>query len=41
MPLTADIGFDAAVLDKENQEVALVQVKGHPVHANTRRSMAA
>lgn len=31
MPRTADSGFDAAVVDRENNAVALVQVKGHPV----------
>ncbi len=31
MPRTADNGFDAAVLDRENHAVALVQVKAHPV----------
>jgi hypothetical protein len=31
MPRTADNGFDAAVVDKENHEVALIQVKAHPV----------
>ena len=28
---TADIGFDAAVVDRENHAVALIQVKAHPV----------
>ena len=31
MPRTADNGFDAAVMDRENHAVALVQVKAHPV----------
>ena len=31
MPRTADIGFDAAVVDRENHAVALVEVKTHPV----------
>lgn len=31
MPRTVDSGFDAAVLDKEDQAVALVQVKARPV----------
>ena len=31
MPRTADSGFDAAVVDRENHAVALIQVKGHPV----------
>jgi hypothetical protein len=31
MPRTADNGFDAAVVDRENHPVALVQVKAHPV----------
>ena len=31
MPRTADNGFDAAVVDRENHAVALVQVKAHPV----------
>jgi hypothetical protein len=31
MPRTADSGFDAAVMDRENHAVALVQVKAHPV----------
>ena len=31
MPRTADHGFDAAVVDRENHAVALVQVKAHPV----------
>jgi hypothetical protein len=31
MPRTAEIGFDAAVVDRENHPVALVQVKAHPV----------
>ena len=31
MPRTADNGFDAAVVDRENHTVALVQVKAHPV----------
>ncbi len=31
MPQTADNGFDAAILDKENHAVAFVQVKAHPV----------
>ncbi len=31
MPRTADNGFDAAVVDREDQAVALVQVKAHPV----------
>ncbi len=30
IPRTADNGFDAAVVDKENHAVALVQVKAHP-----------
>jgi hypothetical protein len=33
MPRTADKGFDAAVLDRENHAVALVQVKAHPVES--------
>ncbi len=31
MPRTADNGFDAAVVDRENHAVALVEVKAHPV----------
>jgi hypothetical protein len=31
MPRTADSGFDAAVVDRENHTVALVEVKAHPV----------
>src|SRR5260221_9475744 len=31
MPRTADNGFDAAVVDREDHAVALVQVKAHPV----------
>jgi len=31
MPRTADNGFDAAVVDREDQTVALVEVKAHPV----------
>jgi hypothetical protein len=31
MPRTADNGFDAAVVDRENHTVALVEVKAHPV----------
>ena len=31
MPRTADSGFDAAVVDRENHKVALVEVKAHPV----------
>jgi hypothetical protein len=31
MPRTADNGFDAAVVDRENHAIALVQVKAHPV----------
>jgi hypothetical protein len=31
MPRTADHGFDAAVVDRENHTVALVEVKAHPV----------
>ena len=31
MPRTADNGFDAAVVDRENHPVALVEVKAHPV----------
>ena len=31
MPRTADSGFDAAVVDRENHAVALVQVKAHPL----------
>ena len=31
MPRTADSGFDAAVVDRENYTVALVEVKAHPV----------
>jgi hypothetical protein len=31
MPRTADSGFDAAVVDRENHAVALIQVKAHPV----------
>lgn len=31
MPHTADSGFDAAVVDRENHAVALIQVKGHPL----------
>src|SRR5271157_3380212 len=30
MPRTADSGFDAAVVDRENHTVALVEVKAHP-----------
>jgi hypothetical protein len=31
MLLTADNGFAAAIVDRDNQAVALVQVKAHPV----------
>jgi hypothetical protein len=31
MPRTSDNGFDAAVVDRENQPVALVEVKASPV----------
>jgi hypothetical protein len=31
MPHTSDSGFDAAVVDRENHAIALVQVKAHPV----------
>jgi hypothetical protein len=31
MPRTADNGFDATVVDREDHAVALVQVKAHPV----------
>ncbi len=31
MPHTADSGFDAAVVDRENHAVALIQVKAHSV----------
>jgi hypothetical protein len=31
MPRTVDSGFDAAVVDRENHAVALIQVKAHPV----------
>ncbi len=31
MPRTADSGFDAAVVDRDNQTVALVQAKARPV----------
>lgn len=31
MPRTADSGFDAAVVDREDHAVALIQVKAHPV----------
>jgi hypothetical protein len=31
MPRTADNGFDAAVVDREDHPVALVEVKAHPV----------
>ena len=31
MPRTADNGFDAAVVDRENHAVVLVQVNTHPV----------
>jgi len=31
MPRPGDNGFDAAVVDRENHAVALVQVKAHPV----------
>lgn len=31
MPHTADSGFDAAVVDRENHAVALIQVKAHPI----------
>ena len=33
MPRTADNGFDAAVVDRENRTVALVQVKTYPVES--------
>ncbi len=33
MPRTADSGFDAAVVDRENHAIALVQVKAHPVES--------
>ena len=33
MPRTADSGFDAAVVDRENHAVALIQVKAYPVGA--------
>jgi hypothetical protein len=31
MPRTANNGFDAAVVDRKNHPIALVQVKAHPV----------
>ncbi len=31
MPRAADNGFDAAVVDRENQPVALIEVKEHPI----------
>jgi hypothetical protein len=31
MPRTADSGFDAAVVDRENHAVALIQVKAYPL----------
>jgi hypothetical protein len=31
MPRTADNGFDAAVVDRENHAVALIEVKANPV----------
>lgn len=34
MPLTADSGFGAAVVDRENHAVALIQVNADPVGAN-------
>jgi hypothetical protein len=34
MLLTADTGFDAALLDKENRTVALIRVKATPVVPN-------
>jgi len=33
MSRTGDNGFDAAVVDRENHAVALVQVKAHPVES--------
>ena len=30
MPRTADSGFDAAVVDRENHTVALIEAKAHP-----------
>jgi len=33
MSRTADNGFDAAVVDRENHPVALVEVKAHPVES--------
>jgi len=33
MPRTTDYGFDAAVLDRDNHAVALVEVKAHPVES--------
>jgi hypothetical protein len=33
MPRTADSGFDAAVVDRENHAVALIQVKASPIGA--------
>ncbi len=32
MPRTTENGFDAAVVDRENRAVVLVQVKAHPVN---------
>ena len=33
MPPAADTGFNAAVVDRENHSIALVQVKAHPVES--------
>jgi hypothetical protein len=33
MPRTADSGFDAAVVDRENNPVALIQVRANPVES--------
>ena len=39
MPRTADSGFDAAVVDRENHTVALVEVKAHPVDTSFQEKM--
>ncbi len=36
MPRTAGCGFDTALVDRENDAVALVQVNGHPVEEKPR-----
>jgi hypothetical protein len=36
MPRTADNGFDAPVVGRENYTVALIEVKAHPVESRNR-----